>query len=263
MTSTKTVYLAWRSPIARWYPVGRLQWDGARYEFRYIRGSERAEREAGFRPLIEFRRFEANYSARALFPTFENRIPAPSYPEYRAYMAWLCLSSDADQMDILARNGGQRATDMFEVFPRAEPVDGRYRAEVFVHGLRHRTDAERARAEALDIDERLVLEHEPSNAGGDVLAVRTESQDKIHLGYMPRFLCADLHKLGVANVSATVIRVNPPPTPMQFRVLVRLEAGWPLNFEPCSGEDYAVRQLPAILPTVASPTELRVSATRD
>lgn len=40
---------------------------------------------------------------------------------------------------------------------------------------------------------------------------------------------------------ATVERVHPPPAPIQFRLLCRIDAPWPADFDPCGGELFAPR----------------------
>ncbi len=76
------------------------------------------------------------------------------------------------------------------------------------------------------------------------LALRTaerQEQDMYLVGYCPRYLNSDFAKLIDADesgITATVERVNPPPAPVQFRVLCRLEARWPKDFEPFSSFDY-------------------------
>jgi len=247
----KTVYLAWRHPNMRWYPVGELQHDGGAYFFRYVTGSLAAE-AAGLRPLVEFGHFDREYESPTLFATFENRIPSPEHPRYAAYMEWLHLPADARAMDVLARTGGQRATDTFEVFPRPEPDDrGLYVAHVFIHGIQHRSAEERARALALKAGERLSLRHEPKNEV-DEWAIRTETGERVHIGYVPRYLADDLHDLGLDRVSIRVERVNKPPVPAQFWVLCRLEAPWPDGFDPCAAEEFQPR-----VPAVAAPAPPR------
>lgn len=44
------------------------------YVFGYTRGAERAEREAGLRPLESFPDFHRRYESAELFPLFRNRI---------------------------------------------------------------------------------------------------------------------------------------------------------------------------------------------
>lgn len=247
----KTVYLAWRHPNERWYPVAELRHDGAIYRFRYVMGSVLAE-EAGLLPLVEFGHFDREYESPTLFATFENRIPSPGHPQYSAFMEWLHLPADArGPMDVLARSGGQRATDTFEVFSRPEPHRGLYVAHVFVHGLQHRSTEARARARALTAGEHLELRPEPDNPV-DELAIRTETGERVHIGYVPRYLATDLHALGLDRVSIRVERVNKPPVPAQFWVLCRLEAPWPDGFDPCAAEEFQPR-----VPAEAAPAPTR------
>lgn len=237
----KSVYLAWRDPAKRWYPVGELSFDGRVYRFRYLAGSADAEREAGFRPLVSFPAFDEEYASEDLFPTFENRIPSPAHADYLAYMDWLALPvGERDDLAVLARSGAARATDLFEVFPRPErTADGRYVVHVFAHGLRHLPEAAKARAMELESGESLDLVPEPENPV-DPLALRKHTGDGVHVGYVPRYLVQDLHALR-GTVTVTVERVNLPPAPIQFRLLCRIEAPWPDGFSPCSGELFAPR----------------------
>ena len=161
----KSVYLAWRDPSKRWYPVGELSFDGKDYRFRYLAGSALAQRDAGFRPLVAFPDFEQEYVSDDLFPTFENRIPSPAHADYVAYMEWLALPAERrDALSVLGRSGGVRATDLFEVFPRPErSADGRYVVHVFAHGLRHLPEVAKSRASKLVAGDRLDLVAEPDN----------------------------------------------------------------------------------------------------
>jgi hypothetical protein len=242
----KKLYLAWRDPGKRWFPVGELTLDGGVYAFSYLRGADLAAHEGGFRPLIEFGRFEGRYTSRELFPLFSNRIPSPSRPEYAAFVEWLSLRGDApDKIDLLGRSAGLRATDTFEVFPLPERTpDGRYEVCAFIHGLRHRGPEAIARAERLAQGERLALRPEPGNVA-DGLAVQTLTADgSHHLGFLPRYLAGDVHRLGIDHVAAAVERVNAAPVPIQFRVLCHLSAPWPSDFEPCTGEEFEPYPVP-------------------
>lgn len=252
----RTLYLAWRHPSRRWYPVGELAWNGEAYRFRYVQGSADAERLAQFRPLVAFPDFEHTYWSRSLFPTFENRIPSPSHPDRADFVEWLALRSEevtrADPMDLLERGGGQRATDLFEVLPRPTPTpDGSYSIHAFVHGLRHADEQGRKRALALAPGEVLRLEAEPTNEQ-DPDAVRKLTSDGVAIGYAPRYLARDLHDLGLDQLRVTVVRVNRPPTPIQFRVLCRFDAPWPEGFDPCSGPEFQPRS-PATTSTATLP----------
>ena len=70
--SANTLFLAWqdqRKESRLWFPVGRLDVAGGspRYRFRYIGGAKRAEREAGFPPLVEFPRLMKTIGPRSYF----------------------------------------------------------------------------------------------------------------------------------------------------------------------------------------------------
>jgi hypothetical protein len=65
---------------------------------------------------------------------------------------------------------------------------------------------------------------------------------RTHIGFAPRYLRRDLGTIEQAcpgDGSLTVTRVNPAPTPMQFRILASFESTWPEGFRPFSGSDFA------------------------
>lgn len=230
------LYLAWRQPGYRWWPIGRLTRQGQQYEFVYTRGAVEAE-AAGFRPLLAFPERNDVYRSEALFPVFANRVMSPSRPDFSNYLGWLALpSTERDPLVLLARSGGRRETDVFEVFAAPEPAeDARYRISFFVHGLRHRPPASQAMAEELQVGERLEPRPDPVNPSDrEAMAVFARG---LHIGYAPRYLRRDLHALEEASPgmgSVAVVRVNRAPTPMQFRVLAAYEAPWPGGFRPFS-----------------------------
>jgi hypothetical protein len=96
---------------------------------------------AGFRPLLAFPQLREGYRSESLFPVFANRVMNASRPEFSSFIQWLDLpASETDPLVLLARSGGRREIDMFEVFSAPEQAsDQLYRMPFFVHGLRHRT----------------------------------------------------------------------------------------------------------------------------
>ena len=71
------------------------------------------------------------------------------------------------------------------------------------------------------------------------LLLRTEERHSI--GYCPRYLAAELVKIlqqKPQSVCACVERVNPAPTPIQFRLLCSMTAQWNDNFSPFKSQDY-------------------------
>lgn len=235
------LYLAWREPGRRWWPVGRLTRHGPAFEFAYTHGAVQAE-EAGFRPLLAFPAREEVYRSEELFPVFANRVMNPARPEFQSFLNWLALPPrESDPLVLLARSGGRRETDVFEVFAAPElTAEGRYEMPFFVHGLRHRGETAQALADQLEPGERLEHRPDPENPSDpEALAIFAR---RTHIGFAPRYLRRDLRTIEQAcpgEVSLSVTRVNPVPTPMQFRVLATYEAPWPEGFQPFSGSEFA------------------------
>ena len=156
-------------------------------------------------------------------------------------------------MALLARSGGARATDTFEVFPCAEPTDeGTYHVHFFVHGLSHRSQSAIQRAERLASGEALRLMWDFQNEfDGNAFALRTVEagpQDVFEvLGYCPRYLAVELHRLiekvgwssaGWSAAQVSVERVNPAPAPVQFRILCNLTMLWPKGYRPFATDEF-------------------------
>ncbi len=140
---------------------------------------------------------------------------------------------------------------MFEVFsvPERTP-EGRYRMTFFVHGIRHRPEVAQALALGLRAGELRNLESDPENPeDSDALKVVVHGQQ---IGFVPRYLLRDLHTLRAADLGATLLsvrRVNPPPTPLQFRVLASFDSPWPQGSRPFAGPEFS--PLPSDLAVVA------------
>lgn len=221
--------------------------------FQYTRGAVAAQ-SAGFRPLLTFPELDTAYVARDLFPLFANRLPPASRPDYREFVEALDLGGEQDPMVLLGRSGGERQTDTFEVFRAPEPTpDGRFETTFFVRGLRFRPEATQNDALRLRSGDPLVLEPEPDDPH-DSLAVRALSGHRTQLGHVPRHLVPDVQRLrdGGVEVDVRVRRVNPPPTPMQFRILCELSAEWPRNFSPLRAEEF--EPLHALVPHGKGPS---------
>lgn len=259
-------FLAWRAPSSRrWYPVGRLESDagpagdgrGARaadagtagaagsYRFTYTQGARQAERDAGFAALASFPEFDARYTSATLFPLFANRLLPKSRPEYPSYFEWLAVSeAQNDPLALLARSGGQRQTDEFELYASPEPdAHGEVRLHCFVHGVRYFAAAQE-QLDRLHPGDELLLAHDFQNSfDPNAIIVRTSRPgpgETVSLGFLPRYVAPEVHALrhalGASNASrdlrAVVERVNPPSAPLALRLLCRVTAPWPAGYRP-------------------------------
>ncbi len=238
---TKALFVAWQDPESRrWIPVGRLTFENGTYRFTYTRGAKEAK---SFVPFGRMTDFNSAYVSNELFPLFANRILPKSRPEYGDYLRWLGLTeARAQELEVLARSGGLRATDTLEIFPCPEPTDDhRYVVYFFSHGVRYLLPENHARFHSLQQGERLYLMKDIQNSA-DAMALLLRTGDPVsNVGYCPRYYCAEFGHLidvvGAEKVIVTVERVN-PDAPMQFRLLCRLSAPWPANFAPCSMEEF-------------------------
>lgn len=240
----KTLFLGWQDPNGRsWFPIGRLTFDGTKYQFVYTHGVEEAQANCGFQPLLSFPDLNKVYTSIELFPLFSNRVMRRCRPDYKNFVEWLNIPQhEDDPIAILARSGGTKATDNFEVFPCPEPDEnGLYHIHFFAHGLRHLPVGAVERINKLHMDELLYLAHEFQNAY-DPRALLLCTEDHHIVGYCPRYLVNDVFKLKNENpelvVKVHVERVNLVPTPLQLRLLCNMTAEWHEDFRPFSSWQY-------------------------
>jgi HIRAN domain len=239
----KVLYLAWQDPKDhRWFPVGRLSFDGRVYRFVYTKG---ALKSSNFLPFGRMQDLYTAYEASELFPLFANRLLSRTRPEYKAFLDWLNVrNSEDDPFTLLGRSEGLRGTDSLTVFPLPEKSsDATYHVHFFSHGLRYLPDCAVQVVEGLRPGSRLFLMPDPQNRH-DASAVALRTDDPITIvGYCPRYLSKDflqLLKSGTSDIPEVVVdRVNKDAL-MQLRLLCSMRAPWPEGFEPCSGEEYEV-----------------------
>ena len=240
----KKIFVAWQDPISRaWFPIGQLTYNGKSYQFVYIFGVKEAQEKAGFEGLWSFRDFTKVYDSTELFAFFGNRVLRSSRPDYPQFISWLNLESNEDNiMDLMARSGGKKVTDNFEIFPNPELDENKfYHIYFLAHGLRYIMPQELTHDRILSLQqkERLYLLHDSKN-DYDPYALMLRTEDDYHLGYLPRYLSDNLLKI-VQNspnlVEVTVEKINPPPAPLQMRLLCHLKIKND-NFRPFSSEKY-------------------------
>lgn len=212
--------------------------DGNSYEFWYLRGVGVAMSK-GFQPFAAFPDMHRRYRSAELFPFFENRILPSTRPDYLEYVAKLGLRSDSiDRVELLARSGGRRQTDRIETVLAPERDEaGQYTTRFLVRGIRHTQGAEETIRDL---------------ASGSLLSAFLESSNprnsrarlllfaKGPIGYVPDYLLSDIDDLESQGGPLTfrVEKVNPLPSPVHHRVLVRLTAAWPEGFQPLDCPDF-------------------------
>ncbi len=237
----KALFVAWQDPKSHhWAPVGRLTREQNQYHFVYTRG---AKGLPNFVPFGRMKQLNVEYISNELFPLFANRVLPKSRPEHREYLDWLGLADVSyDALEELARTGGLRATDSVELFPCPEPtLQNSYEVYFFTRGLRHLHAENGRRVSELEVGESLYIMQDVQNSF-DEMALLLRTDDPISLvGYAPRYYSSEFSQLitmiGQEDVKVTVERVN-LDAPTQYRVLCKISAPWPVNFDPCSKGEY-------------------------
>lgn len=242
MNIKKKLFLAWQDPKTRcWFPIGILTFDGQYYYFTYTKGVKKAQDKSQFKLLHCFPKTPMIYQSKNIFPVFANRLMPSSRPDYPNYINWLNLPQNEDDlMKILARSGGRKVTDTFEVFPYPENNNGFFTINFFVHGLRYMPESSQDYIPNLETNSQLFIIKDCQNQY-DANALLLRTKNKHNLGYIPRYLTKDIIKLLEINpqsVKVHIEKINLAPVPIQLRLLCNLTVPWPKNFAPFSDEDY-------------------------
>ena len=223
--SRRTLILVWQNPTSRLFiKVGQLNaLPGGRFAFHYLAG---AWNDPDFVPLLEYPDRDAAYVSDEVPAFFANRILSVDRPNYDRYLSWLGiedLSPEDVPFEVLARTGGGRATDTFHVVELPLTQADRLASRFFVSGVRYFVEADAAIA-LLGEGANLRLELEEGNEVNPK-AVLVSTVDGQKFGYVPDWLCGDVHSRIKDGWSITAVaeRVN-PDAPAHVRVLCRLEA---------------------------------------
>ncbi|MBI5432161.1 MAG: HIRAN domain-containing protein [Planctomycetes bacterium] len=232
--------MTWQEPLhAGYFPIARIVELGSRprYEFGYIQGVRDALAR-GFHPFHGMASIDAVYRSHELHPMLANRLMPASRQEYARYVESLGLEPGAQPLEILARSGGTRLTDSFEVFspPALDRVRQQWRYTFPVRGIRFVAAAEDAIRQLRSGDRLWCMldlqnEHDP-------LAIALRTEDKAVVGYIPRYLNEDVRRLIEGEVRVSVALVNPAPFPVEVRLICELTADAVPDFAPFATERY-------------------------
>ncbi|WP_448062621.1 HIRAN domain-containing protein [Cellulomonas hominis] len=223
--------------------MGLLTVDADGYTFRYV---QHVTTLRGFRPLLGFGRLDQVYSSTRLFPLFAQRAMDPRRPDYERYVTELGLDPrETTPWEQISRSTGRRQGDTLQLVPVPRAVEGQVVCPFLVHGIRHMPtnaltfhgephpvtfeEVEHALAE-LRPGAQLTLVPEPTNVKNPEAIMVVAGQTPV--GYVPDLLVHDLRRLmQITQVTASVIRVNPPDAPAHLRMLAELRASGAGDFE--------------------------------
>lgn len=239
MSETRTLYLAWQDPEGRsWYPVAVLRFDDREgYSFQYIRGARDAQSAPGFPGVAQFTSLDVRYTSQEIFPFLKNRVLSSNRGDFSQYTQRLGLGDgeiahSLHAFDLLSRSNGRRATDRFELFAAPEVTEGgEARFVFFTRGVRYLPEFLQNQWEAQPPDEPLSMLLDPLNDYDDD-AVMLTSQQRLPIGFVPRYYSRSVANLLAERRTATaaVVHHNPAPAPARERFLVQLTIDVPENW---------------------------------
>ena len=180
---SRRIYLSCQSPAdGRRYIVWRLERTQGRYRFVYTQGVK----DRRFLPVIGMSDLHRAYELETLFPIFENRLLSERRPEYLRYIRWLGLvDGKVDELEVLARSEGRKATDSFQTHPDLTAEAGRVEVCFLVHDV-------------------LQCESEPDRRVALVCVGRPERR----LGYLPPYLASVTGKFLRQSPDSVEVRVK-------------------------------------------------------
>jgi len=219
-TKDRRLRLIWKDPkTGRYSHVGWLEAlaDG-RYCFRY---TPEAVDIDGFTYVSQYPDPSQTYVSEVLPAFFANRVMNRRRPSYDQYVGWLGLDPDALPVEIMARTGGGRATDFYQLVEDFNLREGRCEGRFFISGMRHVIPGLELLG-ALRPGQELALKDEPHNPVNERAILL--NADGHPVGYLPDWLGDDAHRLRQeGSVSIYVDQVN-HDAPPHLAVLCKLEA---------------------------------------
>jgi hypothetical protein len=239
----KTLFVAWQDQQSRsWFPIGKLTYDGKKYQFIYLNGAKTAQEKCGFKPLFSFPNFKEIYTSNYLFPLFANRLMSRSRFEYQNLINSLDLSEDEDDLiAILARSEGEKTTDSLRVFSYPEVRnDGQYMLHFLAHGLRYLHQDAIQKITSLNKGDLLWLAHEAHNSW-DEKAITLNTHDHYIVGYLPRYLVDNIFDILRKNpslIQVKVVKINLEPIPIKYRLLCEIIYSGIDHYQPFQQEIY-------------------------
>lgn len=236
------LFVTWRHPDGLIHPVGlltqRVSDESQEFEFVYLKHAETLD---GFPLLPGLPELHRLYVDDQLFPVFRKRQMPRQRPDYAEYVETLGLDVETDPFEVMARNEGRKMTDRIEVFaPPRRTENGNLTALFFARGVRHLEGASDAVA-GLRPGDRLSLLDEPKNSTNPQ-AILINTRNNKTVGWIPDYLLDTVHDLrdliGEDDIMITAEHVNPPEVEPYMRLICRLTAPWPENYEPLSGPQF-------------------------
>lgn len=244
-----SVFVAWQDPATRaWRTIARLTEINRKYEFEFTQGATNLKE-------VVRHLFNSNVTDRfrsdSLISLFRNKIPPRTRPDYKKMSAWLNLTGNESEFELLSRFGLFPGSDGIMVYPAPTLVNGRYSIEFFLHGIRHahgephsqhlRADVLRWCENAKEGDRLYPLLDPQNEYDSNAVALRDADGSAI-VGYVPRFYSRDIRDIlvqeNLAKEATFRLLRNNTDAPLQSRILCRFDGLVDQNFKPLDDAEH-------------------------
>ncbi len=205
----KYLYLVWKDPKTRRnFTIGKLC-RNEKYTFEYDGDFGKAE-NYGWTKFDMFPE-EKVYESEVLFPVFASRLPDRKRRDIDKILEKYGLT-EFDEFELLRKSEARLPIDTYSFIDPIFPEDTTVERDFFIMGIRHHSPCKGEDCKLLPnlkIGDELVFEKEPNNEY-DPNAIRILTQNKEHLGYVPRYYnVAVLNRLNVGmSYSCKIIDIN-------------------------------------------------------
>ncbi len=205
----KYLYLVWKDPKTRSnFTIGKLC-RNTKYTFEYDGDFGKAE-NCGWTKFDMFPE-ERVYESDVLFPVFASRLPDRKRRDIDKILEKYGLT-EFDEFELLRKSGARLPIDTYSFIDPIFPEDATVERDFFIMGIRHHSPCKGKDCKLLPnlrIGDELIFEKEPSNKY-DPNAIRVLTQNKEHLGYVPRYYnVAILNRINAGmSYSCKIIDIN-------------------------------------------------------
>jgi hypothetical protein len=229
--------IAWRNRVLRSiHDVAVLDADAGGYQFQYRADVKRVEE---FQPFIGFPDLGRVYKSERLWPFFDLRVMDRKRPDYEQYVNWLGLSTGADRLDILARNGGEQKGDTVSLAEAPAVDDSGETAATFIargSGYAVRSSESQSAVAVLRRGQTLDAQDDTTNEANPAAILLTAAGAPV--GWIPDLLIEYAREVVRSGGRITVLQNNGPSAPWHMRLLVRVSGRVAPGWSPFSGVEW-------------------------
>ncbi|MGA0532957.1 HIRAN domain-containing protein [Hansschlegelia sp. KR7-227] len=236
---TRRLFVAWQDEQSRtWHTIARLTKSDSSYELVFTKGARQLK---DLTQVLFGMNMGYRYQFDTLIPLLKNKLPPKSRLDYPAMLRWLNLSQHETEFDLIAKFGLIPGSDSLIIYPEPSVIGGFFELEFFVHGIRymHRDVMSWCSGTKEEIELFPMLDV-CNPFDNDAVALRLRDGGLI-IGYVPIFYSPVISNILRDETSRRTCRIEivrcNDDAPNQLKILCKITADVPINFDPASAEE--------------------------